>query len=374
MRADSGRRWRANRPFRTLSLCAVILLLLFYFLFPTSRIRPADSHCASSARNQTLGFGAIYVLTEDTTTWRVQGLHQAAKLAGLRLTIPVQRRPSDQQLNAYLEGDEAEHVLDEIRAVLNYISLLETFIKAGHETALFVEDDVDFSINIESQMGSISQTVLEQTSPANEQERAGMTNVNLEEHLLEDPYGNHGWDVFWIGHFGIEYTTNSQTWTYTDPHALPWDHLTSAFNNYYETQADVEAQSQEQPQHIIHSVAPMATYAFALTRGAAQKLVSKLRNERAQKFDYALHRHCKGLDLTCMAPVPGVMHHHKVAGEKSINVAGTQNDGKYDLEWWRNQHKYTYNIEWSARCNAAGVGERLGNRWQCMPGRYDKNI
>ncbi len=98
----------------------------------------------TSPSNATLGFGALYVLTEDTATWRVQGLLSAAKLTELRFTIPVQKRPTDQDILLHLKGDSATTVLDEIRAVLNYISLLEGFLRSGYETALFVEDDVDF--------------------------------------------------------------------------------------------------------------------------------------------------------------------------------------------------------------------------------------
>ena len=65
-----------------------------------------------------------------------------------------------------------------------------------------------------------------------------------------------------------------------------------------------------------------------------------------------------------------VLYANTRAGQ-SLGKSGNLDDDKHDLNWWRTRHKYTYNIEWSARCNAAGVGEKIGKRWQCMPGKYD---
>ena len=94
-------------------------------------------------------------------------------------------------------------------------------------------------------------------------------------------------------------------------------------------------------------------------------LVEEYANFTGEAYDVALHRDCKGLRQRCTAPVPELFHHHKVVGEEAIGVEGeavTQ-----DLDWYMNRHKWTLNIEWSARCNAAGTGEKLGkeDKWQC---------
>ncbi|KAK5169029.1 uncharacterized protein LTR77_006338 [Saxophila tyrrhenica] len=341
-------------------LRVTFLFLILFFVFRYYLASEKTPASLPSSLNATLGFGALYVLTEDTSTWRVQGLLSAAKLTGLRFTIPVQQRPTDSDISVHLNGDEVATVLDEIRAVLNYISLLETFLRSGRETALFVEDDVDFGIHIKAQMGNISSTILAQTATAEDISAEGDDQPPL---FSQYPYGKDAWDVLWIGHFGLEYTTKTKVWDYRDPQALPWDRLTSKFNNYYQQQAGAS-----KDQQILQNVAPMATYAFALTRPAAERLLRILREGKAQKFDLALHIQCKGLDMLCLAPAPGVMHHHKVEGQRSLLSEGTKGDGKHDLGWWRYRHKYTYNVEWSARCNAEHVGERVGDRWQCMPG------
>ena len=354
-----------------IAIFAFISFLLLCFLLLSSSVRDVSIHLdtnVSAVRNKTLGFGTVYVLTEDTTTWRVQGLRQAAKLTGLTLTIPIQPRRPDNEVYEHLDGAEPTRALNEIRAVLNYISLLETFLSSGDETALFFEDDVDFSIAVKDQMESISQAIFNHTSGADSQ--GSIEDARNQASLTEYPYARDEWDILWLGHWGLEYTMRTEEILYEDHHALPWDHLASDYNNFYELQMH----HKDKPQQLLRYISPIASFAFALTRPAAERLIQRLRDNHSEQFDVTMLSFCKGFELTCMAPAPGLMYHHKVAGQKSIDLAGTKNDGKHDLQWWRNQHKYTYNVEWSARCNAAGVGEKLGDRWQCMPGKYDKNL
>jgi hypothetical protein len=320
----------------------------------------------NGADNSTLGFGGIFVLTENTHTWRVQGLQKAAALVGLDLTVLVQTPKTEKDVEDYLKGDELDCHIDFVKATLSYLNLLQQFIGTGLETGLFVEDDVDFSIMIRSQMTILADTL--STSEANSSDPS-------------DPYKRADWDVLWLGHFGLEFTEQTRISHYTDPHALPWSSVKSNFNNYYQQQEAAEKQSGQTSQQVAHNVAPLSTYAWATTRTHAQWLVDELTSTRAKKFDVGLHILCRGLRQRCIAPVPELMHHHKVSGSKSIGRPGSFRSDQgltwwqrslnwykgHGLEWWRDATKHTYNIEWSARCNAAESGERSGDRWQCLP-------
>ena len=358
------------RSRRLVFVLATILAIAIFFL-RYSDISSQSAQPSSPATNKTLGFGAIYVLTEDQSTWRVQGIKKAAKLTGLQLKIPTQRHLSDSKVYEYLDGDEPTTVLNEIRAVVNYLGLLEAFIKSGHETALFLEDDVDFGIDIKPQLEILSNLIQSWYMGQRGKQDHDVTQEQLIEELIRYPYGINIWDVLWLGHYGVEFTNDPGIIHYDDPYALPWERLTSNFNNYYATlRPDPEHPESKAQQQLMLGSAPMGSYGFALTRETAQKLVYDIRSQRSQQFDFALHVKCKGQELRCAAPVPALMHHHKVVGETSI-LHSSAGDVKEDLAWWRNSHKYTYNIEYSARCNAEHVGEQLDDRWQCMPGRYD---
>jgi GR25 family glycosyltransferase involved in LPS biosynthesis len=313
----------------------------------------------TGASNDTLGFGAIYVLTENTTTWRVQGLIRAANYTGLQLGIPIQSHISDEEVFAHFGSDPSEGY-GHARALLNHLSVLETFIQSTHETALIVEDDVDFGINIRSQMSLISEAFW------NHSKQVPETPDEKDHH----PYLESTWDIFWPGHFGMQFADGAEVFHYTDPHALPWKHLTCQFNNYYSQMAAEEGPARQQ---LVFNSAPLATFAYAITRSHAAKFVEKLRRDLATKFDNALHIDCKGLAQRCVAPVPQVFHHHQVAGEKSLSSEeGRKEEVAKDLKWYMRRHKWTYNIEWSARCNALEVGEGLEKGWSCGPGKYDE--
>lgn len=342
--------------------CTILGLLTYFSSMSLGTPRPTWN----GATNATLGFGGIFVLTENTHTWRVQGLRKAAALVGLDLTVLPQTPKTESDVHDYIAGDKLDKHADYVKATLSYLHLLQQFVETGYETALFVEDDVDFSIMIKDQMSVLADTFATLRTGTNDS---------------SDPYNKADWDVLWLGHFGMEFTEQTKITHYTDPHALPWGSLKSNFNNYYEQQKAAETQSGQSKQQITHNVAPLSTYAWATTRTHAQWLVKEFTSSRLQIFDVGLHVLCRGLRHRCVAPVPELMHHHRVVGSKSIGRPGSFGDtegpvwwerilNRYkgeDLDWWRKATKHTYNIEWSARCNAAESGERSGDRWQCLP-------
>lgn len=296
-----------------------------------STLAAVASQPGPGAANDTLGFGAIYVLTENTTTWRVQGLLRAANYTGLQIQVPVQKHITDKDVLAHI-GSEPSEGYGHARALLNHLSLLETFIESTHETALVFEDDVDFGVNIRSQMSLISEAFWNHSKQ-----------VPTPEDFSLDPYLDSTWDIFWPGHFGMAFADGAQIHPYTDLYALPWTHLTSQFNNYYEQMA---AEKPPAKQQLAFNVAPLATFAYAITRSHAVKLVAKLRKDRAYKFDNALHVDCKGLAQRCVAPVPQVFHHHQVEGEKSLSSeVGRKEEVAKDLEWCIVQHSELLGVD-----------------------------
>ena len=113
---------------------------------------------------------------------------------------------------------------------------------------------------------------------------------------------------------------------------------------------------------------------YANNSDRAKKLLEELRKSRPQVIDTKLHISCKGLAHRCMAPVPELFHHHRVTGQARIGEPGAAPSGRETLNWWRTSHKYTYNVEWSARCNALQSGDQVGNKWQCLPGESDDHV
>lgn len=372
--------WRLVLP--AIALFAGVLYLLAPTTF-SSRLRLYSAGLQSGGEgpiNATLGFGAILALTDDDSSWRTEGLRLAAKHLGLHVQIPLQDHISEEDVLRYLEGDDLHTEIGSVKATMSYLSLLQQFLDTGAETALLIEDDADFSIHIKDQLDSLSKAMwrdvvdvdIEQSaSRPRRPRRQAPANPPARLDRMSDPFHSEDWDILWLGHCGIESTNAIATRTYSDPKALPWSRLTSTFNNYYEQMLSNEQLRSLQVQQILYNATALSTYAWAITRSHAQWLLAELRSSRTQEFDIALHVRCKGGKQRCAIPVPELMHHHKVLGEVAISTQGNGTVARKDLGWWRGAHKYTYNVEWSARCNAAGVGEKLAEGWQCLPGKYD---
>lgn len=360
--STKGRIWSAIGTF-----CSLLLVWYLWSAAPGRAVNEQQSFAADlNSSNATLGFGAIYVLTADPQSYRLQGLLQAASLAGIRVQPVMPERLTDEELYAqvkkYRTGDEPEAGWAHSRAALGHLVVLEVFAQSAFDTALILEDDADFGINIRPQMQAVSHAAWNRSGES--------LTAEVERH----PYREHEWDILWLGHPGIEYVEGTEVYEYDDAHALPWHRLFSVENRYYERIAEGEY-GITRP-HLLYNVVPcIGSWAYATTRAHALGMLRRFSAEdsglraNGKHFDNLLSEDCSSGKVRCVAPAPELFHHQQVLGEKPINEAG--NRSSQGLEWYKQHHKYSYNIEWSARCNAAEVGERIGDRWQCLPNKDD---
>ncbi|KAI6854318.1 hypothetical protein KC338_g9318 [Hortaea werneckii] len=241
------------------------------------------SYDDSSAINTTLGFGAILVLATAQDTWRVQGLRKAAESLGISLSIPTIEPPDEVLVNASpIDTDDPNSVLDSYRASLSHVALLQRFLDLNVETALILEDDVDFGINIKEQMAAFSDALW--SSAGSEAS-----------HHHGDPYDMASWDILWLGHCGLELVANTQMTYYRDPYALGWDRLTGCLNDWYDQQ-----QRHGTPQTVLRGAAPIGSYAYGVHRRRAMSLVEENSNRTGRAFDFTL-RIVKGF-ITAVQP------------------------------------------------------------------------
>ncbi|KAI7492299.1 hypothetical protein KC367_g9179, partial [Hortaea werneckii] len=229
------------------------------------------SYGDSSTINTTLGFGAILVLATAQDTWRIQGLRKAAESLGISLTIPTIDPPDEALVNAApIDTDDPNSVLDSYRASLSHVALLQRFLDLDVETALILEDDEDFGINIKEQLAAFSDALWS---------GAG----SEASHHEDDPYDMATWDILWLGHCGLELVANTQITYYRDPYALGWDRLTGCLNDWYDQQ-----QSRGIPQTVLRGAAPIGSYAYGVHRRRALSLVEENRNRTGRAFDFTL--------------------------------------------------------------------------------------
>ncbi|KAF5859789.1 hypothetical protein ETB97_002452 [Aspergillus alliaceus] len=114
-----------------------------------------------SAGNATLGFQSILALSTGPS-WRTRGLFAAANLTGLSIQVPPQPpiHPDLVRIFETMGPEEIQHPAHGASiAWLAHLDIIKYTIQADLDTALIIEDDVDWDVSIRSQMIQIAESV-----------------------------------------------------------------------------------------------------------------------------------------------------------------------------------------------------------------------
>lgn len=90
-------------------------------------------------------------------------------------------------------------------AWLAHLNLLRFAIQRDYDTALIIEDDVDWDLRLRDQTPLIANAI------------RNFTNAGDPEHA---PYGR-SWDLLWLGHCGEIYDESTARVTFADPTVVP---------------------------------------------------------------------------------------------------------------------------------------------------------
>ncbi|KAE8355892.1 hypothetical protein BDV28DRAFT_128072 [Aspergillus coremiiformis] len=334
----------AARPY--LIFGAAGLLLLLWHISRSDRSQttriltssPSETSIVSpthSASNTTLGFQSILALSAGPS-WRTRGLMAAANLTGLSIYIPPQP-PIHPDLVTVFETIGREDT--QIRpthgasiAWLAHLDIVKYTIQANLDTALIIEDDVDWDVSIRSQMIRIAESV------------RNLTDTNT---LEPAPYGR-AWDVLWIGHCGEFWEKSIETVLYKDPTACPHRSYVGWAKTYMYLLPN-------RHRAVYRSAHPVCSFAYALSRNGSRKVIRLLGAAQGEAFDVSMMRACEARHLKCISVVPEVMHQYfpdQRFGVKSmVDIGNGQQASPKDVEF---EHVMgsTENILESARCSA----------------------
>ncbi|QDS70123.1 hypothetical protein FKW77_005398 [Venturia effusa] len=164
--------------------------------------------------------------------------------------------------------------------------MLKFVISSRFSTALIVEDDVDWDVDILSQVQQLSDNIrlFFNVGPQN-----------------ASPYGS-GWDVLWIGHCG-EVAGYVPHVDYPDSHRIDKTNYTGWAKNFW---VDIIPQGDRRVQH---AVRPVCTFGYAVTNDSAQEILGFLGQAGGEAFDVGLSRMCTNGYLKCVTVVPQLMVH-----------------------------------------------------------------
>lgn len=284
-------------------------------------------------RNDTLGFGNIYVVNMPDRMDKLDAMKLTASLTGFSFeTIPAVngRKVSAKVLSEdFPEGDNHD---GQIGCWRSHLAFAHKILENKLASAMIMEDDADWDVAFRSQLETFalgSQTLLEtstKTAPLS-------------------PYGD-GWDMLWLGHCASQPVNDDwrRVLIKNDPTVTPPSHRV----NWAETPEDM-SKYDNSTRVIYFSKGGTCTYSYALSYHGAQKLLKWLSMDIYGKaIDFGLHDMCSkpARNFKCLSVFPQIVAEHKGAGgsnkDSDIGPGGTQSRKK----------GFTYNIVHSTRMNA----------------------
>ncbi|EAU38147.1 conserved hypothetical protein [Aspergillus terreus NIH2624] len=309
---------------------------------PSPSPSPPDGNAATdinpvaSAGNSTLGFQKILALSAGPS-WRSRGLQAAAELTGLQIEIPAQPPINPDLVNAYQTMGPAsvEHPTHGASiAWLAHLDLIKHVLQSNLDTALILEDDVDWDRALREQMVRTASAVRNLT--------------HLPPHQESDaPYGR-AWDVLWIGHCGEYWDEGVETVVFEDTGVCPHD-------KYFGWAGQYVSRLPDRKRAVYWSYNPVCSFAYGMTRAGARRVLEQVGGSQDESFDVAMMHACRQRRLDCISVVPEVVHQYfpaqKYGVQSLVDIGNGKEPGPAD-EVFESVMGSTENILESARCFA----------------------
>ncbi|KAK5071705.1 hypothetical protein LTR64_004516 [Lithohypha guttulata] len=288
-----------------------------------------------AAANETLGFQKILALS-PRPSWRTRGLDSAGRSVGLQFTYPTQAKNPADLVTAFSEIGKSSGKTAPARgsatAWLYHIDLLKYFIMSGLESALIVEDDVDFDMKLKDQIRLASDNI------------RAYTEVPVTD---SSAYGTN-WDILWLGHCGTAMEPNNPGQRYLDESRCKTE-LYSGWSKHF------LRDHLEEGHRIVQWAGSMTicTFGYGVHKHSAQKILNIVASGADEAFDVALSHACGTGALRCLVVNPQIMNHYeppKDTGYLSPVHVGDGQGESADESRFEKSMGTTGNIMNSARC------------------------
>lgn len=233
------------------------------------------------------------------TKWRVDGLKAAASASKTEVRIPAQPPWSVPFIEAFQSlGPIDAH--GAAKAWLGHIDLLRLVVQSRWCSALILEDDADWSMDIREQMPRIAKAVVELSGAA---------------HQRAYPYGQE-WDVLWMGHC-------SDPPDFSKPHVIFEDNTSVPMEQYLGINRHV-AELLNEGQRCVHfSQNPVCTWAYAVTAAGARKVLERASLGQGGAFGLMMLHACQDRIFKCVTVNPQIFSpYHPAEGDESEVGAG----------------------------------------------------
>lgn len=255
--------------------------------------------------NRTLGFGAVVVVSKEGSRRR-HALLQAANVTDIDLTIPKQPTWTEGDIELFRNNEDRNRYKGSILAWLGHHNALKWFLDSGLETALILEDDVDWDVRLRSIQVPLAASAARSLLPP-----SGRGSLILQDGSKRAQYwGNPtSWDLLYLGHCGDYF--GAVTDQGLNPDNVAFNLSTSPHADYYDptlprkselhpfTKDLFDALNLPDHHRTFHrSQFPLCSFGYAVTRPAAERLLSDLapatyKAKSPRAFDVAILHACR---------------------------------------------------------------------------------
>lgn len=215
--------------------------------------------------------------------------------------------------------------------------MIKYVVTSGLSSAFIVEDDVDWDVEIHSQMRILSDAVRNFT--------------HTPEHDTMSPFGT-AWDVLWLGHCGEMSDRERPKYTYFDPTRPKTDHYIGWSKKWLENVEAIVPPTHRAVQRTRNTV---CSFAYGVTHAGARNILYQLGEGQDEAFDIGLMAKCRDGKLSCLTILPELMHHYEPRSDSGYVSPNNEANGKgtsVDEAEFEGIMGHTANIVKSARCDA----------------------
>ncbi|KAJ6170972.1 hypothetical protein N7470_000039 [Penicillium chermesinum] len=295
-------------------------------------------------QNDTLGFEHIYAIGLKERTDKRDFLNLAASVTGIKVQWVDGVHIDELEQKALPVGYNLSTMVPSIiacwRAHMNALN--------RYSTALIMEDDADWDLNIKSQLTEFAR---------------GLHALKANASTDNAPYGT-AWDVLWIG--GCSSTAGVNE---TEFYVIPNDPTVPSFSRRHTWSGPedrwVEMYPEESTRFVYKAERGCCTFGYAVTQRGARKILAALSLDHVDvPVDIAMAELCGGENgrdrLECYAPYPNIVGTFRQGGPAYRNSDIVSNDDQ------SLQVAHSENMVYSSRLNIHRVlaGKPALSQWE----------
>ncbi|KAF3915589.1 hypothetical protein ABW21_db0206977 [Orbilia brochopaga] len=282
----------------------------------------------SQVRNETLGFGAILMISLATRTDRRDAVSLIASQAGIKISHIVDAvRGEDIHQKAYPNGEARTKLpLPYLGSWRSHMDAFKYMVDNRIETALLFEDDIDWDIHVKDQMAAFSRALrknpLRKPLTPEEEKRA--------------PYGLD-WDVMHLGtsrNIMAPPPLNRLYSRYDDPYSTPRSLVGTdnpcGMKFFCWNDILKQTKTADNQRVVFPSYEPVGLVALAVSyRGARKMLYDLSWRGLDTSMDFGVRDGCQRGYLKCWSVAPPIMSSWRVqgAGDSDLRNGGKGSPG-----------------------------------------------